>query len=146
VCEIGLKHAQPGRGAEKRGPGPKQGPCQPGIGAGDPWPMLQRTMARARATPGDRPAWSLQRIIHQVARATARGQLRLVTGQLRLVNLGEPPASWPRSPDSCAWATYTRPFRLVDRPRATARFTGQLRQLARANGARRKKTGQGPVE
>ena len=108
--------------------------------------MLQCTMARGRATPGDRPAWSLQCTMAQVARATAQGQLRLVTGQLRLVNLGELPASWPRSPDSCAWATYTGPLRLVDRPRATARFTEQLQQLARATGPRRKKTGQGPVE
>jgi len=97
--------------------------------------MLQRTMARARATPRDRPAWSLQRTIHQVARATARGQLRLVTGQLRLVNLGELLGSPGRapgrpgellvpgqlSPASCAWATYAGQLSSVDRPRAMAR-------------------------
>jgi len=42
VCEIGLKHAQPGRGAKNRGPGPKQGPCHGALLPGDPciatWP------------------------------------------------------------------------------------------------------------
>jgi len=43
-------------------------------------------------------------------------------------------------------ARYSWPLHLVNHPRPAARFTGQLRQLARANGTRHKKTGQGPVK
>jgi hypothetical protein len=44
-----------------------------------------------------------------------------------------------------ARARYSWPLRLIQGPRTRARFPEQLRQLARATGARRKKTGQGPV-
>ena len=73
----------------------------------------------------------------------------------RLVDLGElhlgehlvnpAGASWASTWSTWASSRYSWPLRLIQGPRTRARFTGQLRQLARAAGARRKKTGQGPV-
>jgi len=130
----------PGTRTRDQGPG-TAAPGQPGPGPGPAGPA-----ARAPGQPGRAPGQP-----GTAARAPGRAPCQPGQGQLRLVDLAclHVDTNTARL-FACRYkhgqrARYSWPLHLVNRPRTRARFTGQLRQLAGASRARRKKTGQGPV-
>jgi len=136
VCEIGLKPAKPGRGAENRGPGPKQGPCHATMLPGDPRPRPASILTR----PGGRGA----RLDNRGARSWTTGPAGPSEPQLASWAMHHGPCITAPGPFFSGRVRYVASSSMHRGPWATAELELQLAQLGPAHVASIKKPGHGP--